>query len=156
MSPMQNLANIKLTKEGLEKLKEEFAKLTEKRPQVLERMVTAREMGDLSENAGYHASKEELSRIDHRLAELKVLMRFGQVVEPKSNDKIQIGSKVELTNGENSFEYQIVGQLEGDPVKGKISEVSPMGAALLGKKTGEKVEVETPGGKISYKIVKIK
>lgn len=153
---MQNPVNIKLTKEGLEKLEAEFEELTEKRPQVLERMVTAREMGDLSENAGYHASREELSRIDHRLAELKVLIRFGKVVEPQSNDKIQIGSEVELTNGENSFEYQIVGELEGDPAIGKISEVSPMGAALLGKRQGEKVEVETPGGKISYKIIKIK
>lgn len=153
---MQDLVNIKLTKEGLENLKKEFEELTLKRPQVLERMVAAREQGDLSENAGYHASKEELSRIDNRLRELKYLIQFGKVVEAKSNDTVQIGSTVELTNSESSFEYQIVGELEGNPVNGKISEVSPLGAALLGKKTGDKVEIETPGGKVSYKILKIK
>lgn len=153
---MKSLIDLKLTKEGLEKLKAEYAELTEKRPQALERMVAAREQGDLSENAGYHASKEELLRIDNRLNELKVLMRFGKVVEPKSSDHVQIGSSVELTNGNEFFEYKIVGQLEGDPANGKISEVSPAGSALLGKRAGDEVEIETPNGKISYKIVKIK
>lgn len=156
MMQVKSPIDLKLTKEGLEKLKAEFAELTEKRPQVLERMVAAREMGDLSENAGYHASKEELLRIDNRLAELKVLMRLGQVVEPKSQDKVQIGTSVELTNGKDFFEYKIVGQLEGDPANGKISEVSPAGSALIGKKAGDEVEIETPNGTTSYKIVKIK
>ena len=154
---MKSPIDLKLTREGLEKLKKEYEALIQKRPQVLERMVTAREQGDLSENAGYHASKEELSRIDYRLNELKILMRFGEVVEPKaSSGQVQIGKVVKLTNGKDFFEYKIVGRLEGDPLNGKISEVSPMGSALFGKREGDKVEVETPDGKISYEIIKIK
>lgn len=153
---MKSPIDLKLTKEGLENLKKEFEELTEKRPQVLIRMVTAREQGDLSENAGYHASKEELSNIDYRLKELRIFIRFGEVIEPEASSQVQIGTTVELTDGKDHFEYKIVGRLEGDPLKGKISDVSPIGSALIGKKAGDKIEVETPDGKISYEILKIK
>lgn len=153
---MKKPIDIKFTKEGYEKLGEEFGKLTEKRPQVLTRMVAAREQGDLSENAGYHASKEELGKIDSRLRELKLLMRFGEVVGSQGSDIISVGSVVKVSRDKDTFEFNIVGQLEADPVHGKLSQVSPIGKALLGKSVGDEVEVQTPDGKIFYKILEVK
>lgn len=153
---MKKPIDIKFTKEGYEKLGEEFRQLTEKRPQVLTRMVAAREQGDLSENAGYHASKEELGKIDSRLRELKLLMRFGRVVNSQGSDAVGVGSAVKVSRDQDTYEFDIVGQLEADPVHGKLSEVSPIGSALLGKNVGDEVEVQTPDGKIVYKILSIK
>lgn len=135
---------------------EEYGQLTEKRPQVLTRMVAAREQGDLSENAGYHASKEELGKIDSRLRELKLLMRFGKIVNSQGSSIVGVGSAVKVSRGKDISEFNIVGQLEADPVHGKLSEVSPIGSALIGKNVGDEVEVQTPGGGIIYKILEIK
>lgn len=153
---MKKPIDIKFTKEGYEKLGEEFRQLTEKRPQVLARMVAAREQGDLSENAGYHASKEELGKIDSRLRELKLLMCFGKIVNSQGSSIVGVGSAVKVSRGKDTFEFNIVGQLEADPVHGKLSEVSPIGSALLGKNVGDEVGVRTPGGDIIYKILEIK
>ncbi len=153
---MKKPIDIKFTKEGYQKLGEEYRELTEKRPQVLSRMVAAREQGDLSENAGYHASKEELGKIDSRLRELKLLMRFGEIVDSKGADSVGIGSAVKVSKGNDTFEFNIVGRLEADPVHGKLSEVSPIGSALMGKTVDDEIEVETPDGIISFKILEIK
>lgn len=147
---------LKFTKEGFEKLKQELADIIARRPQVLIRMVAAREMGDLSENAGYHASKDELSKIDRRVRELKYLMRTGQIVEGQSGGQVGIGSTVKVRSGEDEFEYKIVGQLEADPVRGKLSEVSPIGSAFIGKKIGDEVVVDVPDGRITYKILEVR
>lgn len=153
---MKKPIDVKFTKEGFEKIGKEYQDLLEKRPQVLIRLVAAREQGDLSENAGYHASKEELGRIDRRLRELKILMRFGEIVQSHNSDSVSIGCIVTINNGIKNFEYMIVGKLEADPINNKLSEVSPIGSALLGKKVGAKVEVETPNGRMTYKILAIK
>lgn len=153
---MKKPINVKFTKEGYEELGTEYQELTKKRPHVLTRMVAAREQGDLSENAGYHASKEELAQIDRRLKELKLLMRFGEIVESEGTDKVGIGSLVRVSDGKNSFEFNIVGQLEADPIHNKLSHVSPIGSALIGKRVGEEVEVNIPDGKIVYTIEGIK
>ena len=145
-----------ITKEGLEKLKTEQDNLMTKRPQVLERMSTAREQGDLSENAGYHAAKEELAFIDHRLRELKFLIRSAQVIESRQNKVVDLGSVVTVSAGGKETVFTIVGKLEADPTNGKLSQVSPIGNALLGAKVGEQVEVNIPDGKITYKIIQIK
>ena len=147
---------VNFTKEGFEKLKQELMDIIAKRPQVLVRMVAAREQGDLSENAGYHASKDELAKIDRRARELKYLIRIGQIVEVQSDGQIGVGSIVKVTDGKEEFEYKIVGQLEADPVKGKLSEVSPIGSAMIGKKVGDEVEVQIPDGKIIYEILDVK
>ena len=152
---MKKPINIKFTKEGYEKLGNEYRELTEKRPLVLARMVAAREQGDLSENAGYHASKEELGRIDRRLRELKLLMRFGEIVDAKGADTVGVGSTVKVAKDEETYEFNIVGRLEADPAKNKLSEVSPIGRALIGKKIGDAVDVETPSGRVNYKVVAI-
>lgn len=153
---MKKPIDVSFTKEGFAKIKQELQNLIDKRPQVLARLVAAREQGDLSENAGYHASKEELGTIDRRIRELKLLIRFGQVVVVKSSDSISIGSIVTVKSPAADFEYEIVGKLEADPTHGKLSEVSPIGAALLGKKVGDKVQVETPNGKIDLQVLNIR
>lgn len=135
---------------------EEYQALTEKRPLVLARMVAAREQGDLSENAGYHASKEELGKIDGRLKWLKILMRFGEIVDSKGSGTIGIGSTVKVSRDNDTFEFSIVGRMEADPAHDKLSEVSPIGSALLGKSVGEDAEVETPNGKIVYRVLEVK
>lgn len=153
---MKKPIDIKFTKEGYEKLGQEYQELIEKRPLVLARMVAAREQGDLSENAGYHASKEELGKIDSRMRELKLLMRFGEIVDSGGTDTVGIGSVVKVAKGADTFDFNIVGRLEADPAHGKLSEVSPIGSALLGKKIGDVVEVQTPDGKTIFKIIEIK
>lgn len=153
---MQNPINVKFTKEGFEKLKVEHQKLLEKRPQVLTRLVAAREQGDLSENAGYHASKDELAQLDRRVRELKYLMRYGQIISAQLSGMVTVGNTVKVSKANETFEYKIVGLLEADPSQGRLSEASPIGNALIGKKVGDEVEIVIPDGKITYKIIEIK
>lgn len=144
--------NFKFTPEGYRELERERAELLEKRPEVLARMVAAREQGDLSENAGYHAAKEEVAQIDRRVRELADLLRFGEAVSSLQSEVVDFGSLVIVENGKEIIEFTIVSALEADPSKGKISDVSPIGNALIGKKVGEKISVVDS----SYKIIEIK
>lgn len=156
---MQN-KKIFLTKEGLADLKKEHDELTKvKRPDILERLSQARNLGDLSENAEYSAAREELSFIDGRIDELEELLQQATLIEEnhtKSGGKnIQLGSKVTLHHNKKKEIFTLVGEWEADPMEKKISHESPLGKALLGKTIGEKVEVKAPAGKISYKILSI-
>lgn len=153
---MKKPIDLQVTPEGYANLQKEFDQLTAKRPGVLTRMVAAREQGDLSENAGYHAAKEELGQIDRRLRVLKLLLRFAEVIKFEQSDAVGFGCAVKIHNGVNDMDFVIVSALEADPMQGKISDVSPIGKALLGKKVGESVAIETPGGRINYKVVEIK
>lgn len=150
---------IYLTKEGLTELKKEYEELTSvKRPEVLERVSQARNMGDLSENAEYVAAREELSFIDGRIDELEELLKLAIVI--RENGKadghaVKLGSKVTLHNKDKKEVFTVVGEWEADPTNKKISHESPLGKALLGKKVGDKVEVEAPAGKLSYAIISI-
>ncbi len=151
---------IYLTKSGLEDLRKEHTELVKvKRPEVLSRVSTARELGDLSENAEYVAAREELSFIDGRIDELEELLKDVVVIEAEgqSNGKstIALGSKVTVKLDGRKELYQLVGEFEADPMLKKISHESPLGKALLGKKVGETVEVTAPAGKIVYTIVSI-
>jgi transcription elongation factor GreA len=146
-----------LTKEGLDQLKAEYKELvTVKRPVAVTRLSDARELGDLSENSEYAAAKQDLSFIDGRIAELEELLHGAKVVSaPRKKDLVEIGCKVTLhINGKKEV-FTVVGEWEADPSQQKISHSSPLGKALLGKKPGEKVEVEAPAGKILYKIIDI-
>lgn len=151
---------IYLTKEGLEELKEEFNQLTTvKRPDILGRVSQARSMGDLSENAEYVAAREELSFIDGRLDELEELIKQAVLIQ-ESHSKgnhaaIKLGSTVSVSVKGKKEEFTVVGEWEADPKEKKISHESPLGKALLGKKTGEKVEVEAPAGTVTYTIVSV-
>ena len=153
---MRKLPNFKFTPAGFQNLREELETLTLRRPGVLTRLVAAREQGDLSENAGYHAAKEELGKIDSRMRELKLMMRLGDVVQAKEINTVGFGNIVIVNNGLENLEFTIVSAQEANPAVGKVSDNSPIGAALLGKKVGDNVSVYSPSGKADYKIVEIK
>ena len=143
------------TEEGFRALEEELDKLIKRRPQVVVNLTNAREQGDLSENAGYHAAKEELGQIDSRVKVIKYLLRVGKIQVSDQVEQISFGNTVTVHNGEEELKFTVVEELEADPANGKISTSSPIGKALINKKMGESVEVETPNGKISLKILKI-
>ena len=148
---------IYLTKEGLDELKKEHEGLTKvKRPDVLERVSQARSMGDLSENAEYVAAREELSFIDGRIDELEELIKQAVLIqETHSKGQVKLGSTVTVTIKGKKEVFTVVGEWEADPHEKKISHESPLGKALLGKKVGEKVEVEAPAGMIIYTIASV-
>lgn len=148
---------IYITKDGLSDLKKEYEELTSvKRPDVLSRVAQARSLGDLSENAEYVAAREDLSFIDGRIDELEELLKQAIIIaEGHSNHMIKLGSKVTLHANGKKLVYTVVGEWEADPVEQKISHKSPLGIALMGKRVGEKVEVEAPAGKVLYTIKSI-
>jgi transcription elongation factor GreA len=144
---------IYLTKEGLDELKQEYEELTKvKRPEILNRVSAARNMGDLSENAEYTVAREELSFIDGRIDELEELLKQVVMISNNHSNTIKLGSTVKVHTGKDLEEFTVVGEWEADPKEKKISHESPLGKALIGKKVGEKVEVEAPAGKIVYTI----
>lgn len=147
-----------ITKEGFNNLKKELSELIEiKRPKAVERLSKARSMGDLSENSEYSAAKEELAFIEGRIQEIEEILKVAQVVENKNqNQKVAVGSTVVVENNSQKITFQIVGDFEADPLNKKLSCTSPIGQALMGKKTGDIVEVDVPAGKITYKILEIK
>lgn len=148
-----------LTKEGLSELRAEHEELTKvKRPDVLSRVTNARNLGDLSENAEYAAARDELSFIDGRIAEIEELLKNVSLIRDsssKTNHQVRLGSKVTLHVDGKKEVFTVVGEWEADPSEKKISHESPLGQALIGKKVGEKVEVEAPAGRILYSIVSI-
>lgn len=145
-----------LTKEGLAELKKEHEDLVKvKRPEAVTRLASARELGDLSENSEYAAAKQDLSFIDGRIVELEDIIRGAKVVSPHGKAQVDVGCKVTVhINGKKDI-FMVVGEWEADPKEKKISHESPLGKALMGKKVGEKVEVEAPAGKILYKVLQI-
>lgn len=153
---MKKPIDLKLTPEGFQKLKNEERELREKRPGVLKRMVEAREQGDLSENAGYHAAREQLGYIDSRLRQLKVMIRFAEVVESSAESFVSFGNTVIVQTDDGVHTFTVVSAQEADPASGKISDVSPIGSALLGKAPGENAIVDTGDGQKTFKILEIK
>lgn len=150
-------AKMLLTKEGLEELKHEYDELVKgKRPVAVQRLADARELGDLSENSEYAAAKQDLSFIDGRILELEEILHSAKLISnTHAKNMVDVGCKVTLHIGGKKEEFTLVGEWEADPKEKKISHESPLGKALLGKKVGEKVEVEAPAGKLMYKILGI-
>lgn len=147
----------RLTKEGVTELKAELSDLIGKRSDIAESIKTARELGDLAENSEYQSARQEQDRNESRIGEIEHILQNVEVIKaPKANGKVVIGSTVKL-NGEDgkTKEFQVVGTVEADPLNGKISDESPIGKALLGKKVGEEVEIKTPAEAATYKIANI-
>ena len=147
-----------LTRQGLVSLKSEYDELTKvKRTQIIKRIQIAREFGDLSENSEYDAAKEEQSLLETRIAQLEDVLKRTQIIEPvKKADFVVIGSTIVVEIEGEKDEFTIVGTMEADPSKKKISNESPVGTAMLGAKLGEVVEVVTPIIRAKYKILEIK
>jgi transcription elongation factor GreA len=155
------LKDVILTPEGYKKLTQEIEYLsTEKRREVADRIRTAREFGDIAENAEYDDAKNEQALLEHRIATLEERMRNARVIEKKdiAKDVVSVGSKVRLRDldAKQTVEYRIVGSAEADPAENKLSNESPVGKAILGKKKGETVEVSAPRGSMKFKILEIK
>ena len=151
---------IKVTDEGLKKLQEELEILkTEGRADIAEKIKVARGYGDLSENSEYDEAKNEQAKIEARIVEIETMLKNVEIIEDvKGKAKtVVIGVKVKVLDCEygDESEYRVVGSTEADPRNGKISDESPVGKALLGKKIGDEVIVEAPGGEFKIKIVEI-
>ena len=149
-----------LTYEGLKKLEDELQDLkVVKRKEVADKIREAREQGDLSENAEYDAAKDEQRDIEARIEEIEKILKNAEVVVDEDVDleKISIGCSIRILDIEfdEELEYKIVGSTEANSLKGKISNESPVGKALLGKKVGDTVTVETQVGEIAYKVLEI-
>ena len=150
-----------LTPEGFKKLRAEIDHLSSaKRREVADRIRIAREFGDIAENAEYDDAKNEQALLEHRIAVLEDRMRAARVIEKKeiSKDVVSIGSHVKLRDmdAKQTVEYHIVGSAEANPAEYKLSNESPVGKAIIGKKKGEVVEVSAPRGSLKFKIMEIK
>jgi len=145
-----------LTPDGLLELKQELAQLKDNRlPEAIERVRKAREYGDLSENSEYHAAREDLTILEGRIEELEELIGKAKVVKKSNSHKVGLGSKVTVKSDDKLHTYHIVGKYEADPIKKKISDESPLGQALMGRRIGENIEHEAPIGKVAYTITSL-
>ena len=154
-SKIKNMAKY-LTKEGLEKLKKELEHLKNvERKEVIKRIGHAASHGDLKENAGYHAAREDQAFIEAKIKELTSTINQAEVIEKKAGGEVQIGSLVELSSKSGKDKFQVVEPEEADISAGKISLKSSLGQALLGKKKGDIVDFTTPGGPKQYRITEV-
>ncbi len=149
-----------MTQEGLDRLKErlDFLK-TEKRKEVSEKIAEARSYGDLSENSEYDLAREEQAMVENEIFELETKLKSAEIIDPSKikTNKVGIGCKVSVTNiaTKQTFEYKIVGDTDSDPINGFISNLSPVGAGLMGKKVDDVAIIKTPAGMVQFKVVKI-
>ncbi len=149
-----------ISKEGLDKLKQELEELkTVKRPELSQKISEARDFGDLKENAEYHAAKEALGLLETKISQLEETVRRARVIDPKSisGEHVALYTTVLLKdlNRDQEVQYSLVSQEESNFQEAKISVVSPVGKALLGKKVGETVEIKVPAGTMKYEILNI-
>lgn len=144
-----------ITLEGKKELEAELAELKSRRGEVADKISEARDFGDLSENAEYDAAREEQGLLETRIAEIEEIVNNADIIKASSKSAVGLGSKVELKIGAKKVAYTVVGPVEANPLEGKISNESPIGMALYGKKEGDKVTIETPKGDITYTIVTV-
>ena len=147
-----------LTSEGYLDLKTELNTLkSEDRPRIIEAIKEARAQGDLSENADYDAARDEQAKIEARIQELEYMLEHAKIIEKSSGDKVSVGTTVTVKYVDDDEEevYSIVGSMEADPFENKISNESPIGKAIMDKKVGDTISVESPNGAYDIKIVKI-
>ena len=156
MKPFFKMPNpIPFTKAGYEKVKQDIEYYSTKRKKAVINLKTAREMGDLSENAAYKAARFELGNIDRQLRNLNYLLRFGVVTEEIRSDIVSFGSRVTLDNGTKKLTFNLVGGNESNPEEHKLSIYSPIGKAIMNKRVGDTVYVTAPMGQIKYTVVTV-
>lgn len=144
-----------LTPEGKEKLEKEMAQLRADRPQTLTALNLARSQGDLKENGAYQANREKLTNIDRQIVKMELILRNSVVVKKNTNGVINLGSTVLVESGSFKQTFHLVSETEVDIKNKKISENSPLGKCLVGKKAGDMVELVTPAGKTIYKVIDV-
>ncbi len=144
-----------ITKEGRQELEAELETLKGRRGEIADKIAAARDYGDLSENAEYDAAREEQGLVETRVAEIEDILMNAEELKASRKTSVSLGSTVTLKNGRKEVVYTIVGPVEADPMEGKISDQSPIGQALMGKKVDEKVEITTPKGTTTYTVVSL-
>ncbi|CCY45160.1 transcription elongation factor GreA [Clostridium sp. CAG:1193] len=148
-----------LTSAGLDEIKSELDTLKKvKRPEIIKAIKEARALGDLSENADYHAAREEQAIIEGRIQELEYMVDNAVIITEGASDRVKMGVNVTIKyeDDDDTEEYKIVGSMEADPFDNKISNESPIAKAIMGKKKGDVVTVESPNGKYNIEIIEIK
>jgi len=144
-----------ITATGKKELETELLSLKSRRGDIADKIANARDFGDLSENAEYDAAREEQGLLESRVAEIQDILLNANLIKAGSKSKVSLGSTVELKTGSKTISYTIVGPVEADPLQGKISNESPIGLAVFGKKVGDSASISTPKGNMTYKIVSI-
>jgi transcription elongation factor GreA len=145
-----------LTPAGKLELEKELDSLKAQRTDIAQKIADARDYGDLSENAEWDAARAEQGQLETRIAEIEDILQNASIIENTKTSNIAVGSTVSLESDKGKkMSYAIVGSVEADPLEGKISDESPIGQALLGKKVGEEVSIKTPGGQVAYKVTEI-
>lgn len=145
-----------ITDDGKRDLETELEELKSRRGAVADKIAEARDFGDLSENAEYDSAREAQGLLESRIAEIEDVLLNAELIKATKSSKIILGSKVELKMGKKIVNYAMVGPVEADPIAGKISNESPIGEALMGKKVGDSVTINTPKGSISYEVIAVK
>jgi len=145
----------KITAKGKKELESELSSLKSRRSGIADKIAEARDFGDLSENAEYDVAREEQGLIETRISEIDDILLNAEIIKGGSKSKISLGNKVELKTGKKHVVYTIVGPVEADPLEGRISNESPIGGAIFGKKVGDIATIETTKGKMTYEIVSI-
>lgn len=145
-----------ITAEGKKELEAELTQLKARRGDIADKIAEARDYGDLSENAEYDAAREEQGLVESRIAEIEDILMNAELIKGGSKTKVGLGSVVELKTGAKSVSYTVVGPVEANPLEGKISNESPIGEALFGKKVGDSATITTPKGEVTYEITAIK
>lgn len=146
----------KLTQAGIDELEQELQNLIAKRSDIADAIKSAREQGDLSENAEYQAARSDQEKNEARITEVENILQNVEIIKkPRSDSKVQLGTVVKLKAGSKTKEFQVVGTVEADPLNGKISDESPIGQAMIGKTVGDTVEITTPVETVKYKITDI-
>ena len=141
-----------ITDSGRKELEKELAELKSRRGEIAEKIAEARSFGDLSENAEYDAAREEQGLLETRVIEIEDILQHASIIKSADATVVGLGSAVELRNSDKTVTYTVVGPVEADPMEGKISDESPIGQALMGKKVGDEVTISTPKGEIVYTI----
>jgi transcription elongation factor GreA len=144
-----------ITSAGRKELETELAELKTHRGAIADKIADARDFGDLSENAEYDSAREEQGLLESRVAEIEYILLNAEIIKGGSKTKVSLGSKVELKTGSKTVTYTVVGPVEADPLEGKISNESPIGEAVFGKKVGDSATITTPKGTVTYKIANI-
>lgn len=144
-----------ITPEGKKELEHELETLKGRRGEIADKIAEARDYGDLSENAEYDAAREEQGIVETRIADIEDILLNAELIEGGKKDEVGLGSTVELKTDGKAVQYTVVGPVEADPLQGKISNESPIGEALMGKKVGEDITITTPKGEITYQVTSI-
>lgn len=144
-----------ITKEGKKELELELEELKGRRGEIAEKIASARDFGDLSENAEYDAAREEQGLVETRIAEIEDILQQAEIIKSSKSSVVGLGATVELKSDVKNVTYKVVGPVEANPLEGKISNESPIGTELVGKKVGDSATISTPKGEITYEIVKI-